>query len=205
MLLGIKGGCGTVFELSPPQTKGGQWTYITLYSFKGGKDGYLPSGDLVFDGAGNLYGATYFGGGKGTTCNPYYQYCGTVFELSPPKIKGGKWTEKVLHSFAGGSDGANPNGGLVLDSKGNVYGTTYGGGNESGECGSLGCGTAFELTPPTQKGCAWAENVLHRFNYNTLDASSPTAGLVLDRNGNLYGTSMSGGPGPGGPGLADRA
>ena len=67
VLLGIKGGCGTVFELSPPQSKDGQWTYTVLYSFKGGKDGYLPFGDLVFDAAGNLYGATYFGGGKGTT------------------------------------------------------------------------------------------------------------------------------------------
>jgi len=133
VLLGIKGGCGTVYELSAPQSKGGQWTYTTLYSFKGGKDGYLPSGDLVFDSKGNLYGATAFGGGKGTTCDPYYQYCGTVFELSPPKTKGGKWTEKVLHSFAGGTDGANPNGGLVLDNKGAVYGTTYAGGDPQGD------------------------------------------------------------------------
>jgi hypothetical protein len=189
VLLGIKGGCGTVFELSPPQTKGGKWTYTILYSFKGGKDGYLPFGDLVFDGAGNLYGVTYFGGGKGTTCNPYYQYCGTVFELSPPKIKGGKWTEKVLHSFAGGTDGANPNGGLALDSKSNVYGTTNIGGYEGGQCGPQGCGTAFELKPPATKGGAWAEKQLHTFAGGN-DGAVPVAGMILGSNGNLYGITV---------------
>jgi hypothetical protein len=192
ILLGIKGGCGTVFELSPPQTKGGQWTCTILYSFKGGKDGYLPFGDLVFDGAGNLYGATYFGGGKGTTCNPYYQYCGTVFELSPPKIKGGKWTEKVLHSFAGGTDGANPNGALVLDSAGAVYGTTSAGGNENGECGAGGCGTVFELRPPPTKGGAWTEKMLHVFT-DSGDGAGPNGGLIFDAKGVLYGTAGGGG------------
>jgi hypothetical protein len=88
VLLGIKGGCGTVYEMSPPAQKGDPWTETTLYSFKRGNDGYVPQGNLVFDSAGNLYGATLFGGGKGTTCDPFYQYCGTVFELSPPKQKG---------------------------------------------------------------------------------------------------------------------
>jgi hypothetical protein len=191
-LSGIKGGCGTVFELSPPQTKGGQWTYTILYSFKGDKDGYLPFGDLVFDGAGNLYGATYFGGGKGTTCNPYYQYCGTVFELSPPKTKGGKWTEKVLHSFAGGTDGTNPNGGLVLDSTGAIYGTTSAGGNEGCKSSSsLGCGTAFQLEPPTGTGGTWTEKMLHRFAVVN-DGNDPSGGLIFDPKGALYGTTFSG-------------
>jgi hypothetical protein len=198
VLLGIKGGCGTVFELSPPQTKGGKWAYTILYSFKGGKDGYLPFGDLVFDSAGNLYGATYFGGGKGTTCNPYYQYCGTVFELSPPKTKGGKWTEKVLYSFKGVAagaqfgDGANPNGALALDSKGAIYGTTYfGGNNVKGQCeggvGGTGCGIVFVILPPTTKGGAWTEKLLHRFNGQ--DGANSDAGVIFDGNGNLYGTT----------------
>jgi uncharacterized repeat protein (TIGR03803 family) len=197
ILLGIKGGCGTVFELSPPQTEGGQWTYTILYSLKGGKDGYLPFGDLVFDGAGNLYGATYFGGGKGTTCNPYYQYCGTVFELSPPKTKGGKWTEKVLHSFAGGTDGANPNGGLVLDSRGTIYGTTEVGGYHQGQCdrgvGYEGCGTVFALKPPAKKGGGWTDIALYPFKGRPSDGLSPNGRLAQGISSSLYGTTIGGG------------
>jgi len=133
-------GCGVVYELSPPAQKGGQWTHRVLYNFKGEKDGQIPHGDLTLDEAGSLYGATLYGGGYGSCNAPYFQYCGTVFKLSPPKQKGGNWTEKILRSFKGGTaekefgDGANPNGGLVLDSAGAVCGTTYYGGNESGEC-----------------------------------------------------------------------
>ena len=195
VLLGTLMGCGTVFEISPPKQKGGKWTETVLYSFPTAKQGYLPNGDLVFDGAGNLYGATQYGGGHGTTCNGFYQYCGAVFELSPPKTKGGKWTEKVLHGFGSGTDGAAPNGGLVLDGKGNVYGTTFGGGNESGQCGKGGCGTAFELKPPTVKGGAWTEKILHRFDRGSSDGGNPSAGLVLDSKHNLYGTTLNGGPG----------
>jgi uncharacterized repeat protein (TIGR03803 family) len=186
-----------VYELSPPLTKGGKWTYTVLYNFKSGKDGYLPGGNLVFDSAGNLYGATEFGGGKGTTCDPYYQYCGTVFELSPPKTKGGKWTEKVLHSFAGGTDGANPNGGLVLDSKGAVYGTTAIGGNQicqNGQGQPVGCGIAYELQPPPKTGGAWTEKILHRFSDGS-DGAGPSGGLIFDAKGALYGTTGGGGSG----------
>jgi uncharacterized repeat protein (TIGR03803 family) len=191
VLVGVKAGCGTAYELSPP-INGGKWTYTKLYDFKGGKDGYLPGGNLVFDSAGNLYGATDFGGGKGTTCDPYYQYCGTVFRLSPPKTKGGKWTEEVLHSFAGGMDGTNPNGGLVLDNTGVVYGTTAGGGGPS--CQGSGCGTAFALDPPTKSGGAWKEKVLHRFIGGN-DGETTNGGLIFDAKGALYGTTINGGPG----------
>ena len=201
MLLGILVGCGTVYELSPPQ-KGDTWTETVLYSFPTAKQGYFPSGNLVFDSAGDLYGATLFGGGYGTTCDGFYQYCGAVFELSPPKTKGGKWTERVLYGFKGVApgaqfgDGANPNGGLVLDSKGAIYGTTYfGGNNVKGECqggaGGTGCGIVFKLTPPNQKGGKWTEKVLHQFDGQ--DGSNAAAGVVFDGNGNLYGTT-SGGP-----------
>ena len=145
ILLGTLVGCGTVFELSPPAKQGGAWTETILYSFKGGKDGYLPNGDLVFDSAGNLYGATMFGGGFGTTCNPFYQYCGAIFELSPPKTKGGKWKEKVLHGFKGGEDGANPNGGLVLDKGNHLRNNSIGGGNRTLHSGAglrHGCSTS---------------------------------------------------------------
>jgi hypothetical protein len=203
-LLGGRWGCGTAYELSPPQQKGGKWTEKILYSLQGGKDGYFAWGDLVFDANGNLYGATQFGGGKGTSCNILYGgQCGTVFEISPPKTKGGKWTEKVLHSFAGGtrgeksSDGATPNGGLILDSKGVVYGTTYYGGDNAGNCGGgvngIGCGTVFELLPPKAKGGAWAEAVLHRFGLDQ-DGSNPADGMVFGEDGNPYGTTYYGPP-----------
>jgi len=191
ILLGVQAGCGTVYQLSPPKEKGGAWTETILYSFPTPKQGYLPNGDLVFDSAGNLYGATIFGGGKGTTCDEFYQYCGAVFKLSPPKTKGGKWTEKVLHGFASGTDGANPNGGLVLNNKGAIYGTTYAGGIEGGECGSGGCGTAFKLVPLGTKDGSWTEKILYRFNVQ--DGATPAAGVVFGGNGDLYGTAYAGG------------
>jgi uncharacterized repeat protein (TIGR03803 family) len=196
VLLGSVVGCGTVYELSPPKQKGGAWTETILYSFPTSKQGYFPNGNLVFDTAGNLYGATTFGGTKGTDCDKFYGgQCGVVFKLSPPKTKGGKWTEKVLHNFASGTDGANPNGGLVLDGKGNVYGTTYIGGYDCPHNSGQGCGTVFELASPTMNVGAWTEAVLHRFKRNASDGGNPTAGLRFDGVGNLYGTTLNGGPG----------
>jgi hypothetical protein len=191
VLFGTATGCGTVFEFSPPAKQGDPWTETVLYNFQGGKDGDLPTGPLVFDSAGNLYGATEFGGGKGTTCDEFYGgNCGTVFKLSPPKSKGGAWTETVLHSFAGGTDGANPNGGLVIDGVGAVYGTTAWGGGAS--CQGSGCGTVVEVQPPAKMGGAWAEKILHRFTGGS-DGASPNSGLIFDAEGALYGTGGAGG------------
>ncbi len=195
VLLGTTVGCGVVFQMTPPQTKGGDWTETVLYSFQGGKDGYVPQGNLTFDSAGNLYGVTLYGGGYGSCNSPYYQNCGTIFELSPPKTKGGKWKEKVLYSFKSGTDGANPNGGLVFDTKGAIYGTTYIGGFNCPHNEGEGCGTVFKLNPPSTKGGAWTETVLHRFKRSGTDGGNPVAGLQFDRRGNLYGTTLNGGPG----------
>jgi hypothetical protein len=199
ILLGILYGCGTVFELSPPQQKGGQWTETILYSFQGGNDGYYPWGNLTFDKSGNLYGATQFGGGKGTSCDIFYQYCGTVVKLSPPKQKGSNWTEKVLHSFAGMTngkqigDGANPNGGLVFDGKGAIYGTTYTGGYQCYHGSGEGCGTVFKLTQTEHKNALWTETILHRFKGP--DGGNPAAGPVFHGANTLYGTTKGGGQG----------
>ncbi len=204
VLLGTKVGCGTVYELSLPTQKGGPWTETVLYSFPTAKQGYLPNGNLVFDSAGDLYGATMFGGGYGTSCDPFYQYCGAVFELSPPTKTGGSWTEKVLHGFngmkAGSSigDGANPNGGLVLDDKGAIYGTTTRGGYNCPHNSGQGCGTAFKLTPPAKNGGNWTETVLHRFRRDTLDGGYPQAGVIMATKGLLCGTTLNGGPGSNG-------
>jgi uncharacterized repeat protein (TIGR03803 family) len=131
-----------------------------------------------------------------------------VFELSPPRTKGGKWTEKVLHGFKGVApgaqfgDGANPNGGLVLDSTGTIYGTTYfGGNNQKGRCeggvGGTGCGIVFALQPPTTKGGVWTEKLLYRFQGGQ-DGDNSAAGLIFGRDGDLYGTTLTGGPRGGG-------
>jgi hypothetical protein len=202
ILLGIPLGCGTAYEMSPPKEIGGKWTETILHSFQGGKDGYFPNGTLVFDSAGNLYGATDYGGGYGRCNALYYQYCGTIFELSPPTTKGGKWTEKVLYAFKSGRDGANPNGELVFDGKGAIYGTTYAGGNQNCKTdASIGCGTVFELKPPTKEGGIWAEKPLHIFT-GGIDGGQPSAGLVFDTKGALYG--VAGGGNISGGGIAFR-
>jgi uncharacterized repeat protein (TIGR03803 family) len=109
-----------------------------LYNFAGGTDASGPWSSLVLDGPGNLYGTSYYGGGSGCTGNAG---CGTVFKVT----SGGM--ETVLYRFTGGTDGARPYGGLVLDAQGNLYGTTYEGG--VGECydGLPGCGVLFKVSP----------------------------------------------------------
>ena len=153
----------------------------------------------MFDKAGNLYGATTFGGTKGTTCDAFYGgQCGVVFELSPPKQKGGKWTETVLHRFAGIApgkqygDGAEPYGSLVLDSKGAIYGTTFIGGFNCPQFQGVGCSVAFQLKPPTKKGDTWTEKILHRFTDGN-DGAGANPGLIFDSNGALYGATGLGG------------
>lgn len=144
--------------------------YGVLYSFTGGADGAYPMAGLVQDAQGNLYGTTNGGGAYGA---------GTVFKIDPT----GK--ESVVYTFKGSPDGANPWAGVVLDSQGNLYGTTWGG-------GTSGAGTVFKVDPSGN------ETLLHSFT-NIPDGASPRAGVVLDAQGNLYGTT-SGGGGPEGYG-----
>src|SRR5580700_9971470 len=140
-----------------------------LHSFNG-KNGSTPYAGLIFDTAGNLYGTTFSGGAYGD---------GTVFELTPEA--GGGWTETVLHSF-NGNDGSAPYAGLIFDTAGNLYGTTFSG-------GAYGDGTVFELTP--EAGGGWTGTVLHAFDGN--DGQFTYAGLIFDTTGNLYGTTLYGG------------
>jgi hypothetical protein len=197
LLLGGEVGCGTVYEMTSPTVPGGTWNETVIYSFQGGTDGYVPVGNLVFDDAGNLYGATYYGGGFGVCDQGIYPNCGTIFELSPPKNKGGLWTEKVLYSFKSGTDGANPNGNLVFDRKGSLYGTTFFGGNQGcPQDSGVGCGTVFKLSPPAKKSYTWSYEVLHRFNNGPQrtqgDGVNPASGVILDEKGVIYGTTISG-------------
>ncbi|HXZ40277.1 MAG TPA: choice-of-anchor tandem repeat GloVer-containing protein [Terriglobales bacterium] len=142
-----------------------------LYSFSNyGPNG--PLGGLILDNAGNLYG----------TASYYY---GAVFELSP--APGGAWTEQTLYEFTGG-DGFAPSAALVFDNAGNLYGTTLIGGGTG--CGNVGCGTVFELSPVSAGG--WTEAVLYRFTGGS-DGGRPSAPLILDAQGNVYGTTTQGG------------
>ena len=200
ILLGTPTGCGTVYELVRPKQPGGKWIERVLYSFQGNQDGQFPMGDLVFDKRGNLYGATWFGGGKGTSCNPLYPYCGTVFKLTPPRStdRTGAWKEEVLHSFDGveTGDGGNPNGGLLVDTKSSaIYGTTVIGGYNCPHNSGQGCGTVFRLSPSDHGDVPWTEEVLHEFGSDG-DGAGPNGNLAFDASDNLYGTTEGGGKSP---------
>ena len=176
-------GCGTVFELTPKT--GGGWTESTLHSFNfNGIDGYYPTAAVVVDASGNVYGTTRDGGTGGCTLGGSPIGCGVVFELTP-QLAGSGWTETVLHSFTGDFvDGSNPLASLIFDGSGNLYGTTAAG-------GTFGEGTVFELSP--NGGGVWTETVLYSFQNNASDGTSPSASLVFDTAGNLYGTTSAGG------------
>lgn len=172
-------GQGVAFELIPSN---GTWSESVIYSFLGAPYGGGPVGGLLFDKAGNLYGTT--GGGSSFSAQ-----AGIVFELSPNS--GASWTETVLHSFGGTNDGWASLAGLISDSEGNLYGTTYYGG--SNNCGSGACGTVFELS---RSDGTWTESVI--YNFTNADGYYPESGLLLARSGRLYGTTYYGGTQDGG-------
>ncbi len=162
---------GAVYLLTPPASGGTTWTQNILYSFKGSGDAADPLGELVRDSAGNFYGVTALGGANNL---------GAVYEVSPPAVQGGPWTEKVLYSF-NLTDGTLPAGRLLLGANGVLYGTTNGG-------GANGAGTVFQLTPPTVSGGAWTETILYTFT-GGLDGSSPSNGVIADKKGRLFGSA----------------
>ena len=217
-------GCGIVFKLA--SNRNGSWTERVLYAFKSnGVDGTQPVAPLTFDIAGNLYGTTSTGG-QSETCSS----CGTIFKLTPNS--GGSWTESVLYSFTGLGDGQYPQGELILDTAGNLYGTNIASENNGGGAvfkldtngglsvvkhpgtyvyaglvfdpeGNLygttvstgplggGGGVVFKLTP--RSGGGWTNNVVHAFVGKP--AQHSWANLVLDKAGNLYGTTKDCGKG----------
>lgn len=168
-------GCGTVFKL----TSGGSESVLHAFGGSGG-DGAYPFAGLISDSAGNLYGTTYRGGDK-RKCVQGGPGCGTVFRLAPDG------TETILYRFRGGSDGAYPLASLIADKAGNLYGTTSGGGFAH-KClhMGIGCGTVFRLAPDG------TETVLYRFNGGK-DGGNPYAEVIMDKAGNLYGTTLFGG------------
>jgi uncharacterized repeat protein (TIGR03803 family) len=165
--MGGESSAGTVFVLTE---SGGIWKEKILHSFTNGGDGNYPQSGLYRSSAGDLYGTTTAGGAYGE---------GTVFELTQ---SGGKWTETVLYSFEGGSDGAQPEGVLVQGSKGIFYGTTS-------EGGAGGVGAVFKLS---QSNGVWTESVIYSFKNNGSDGADPSSGLCWIGNA-LYGTTYAGG------------
>lgn len=162
------GGCGTVFKVDP------QGNEAILYSFQGGADGSFPVSNLIFDSAGNLYGTTS-GQGDGDP--------GTIFKLDT------SGNETVVYRFTGGSDGSNPYGGLVMDQLGSLYGTAFAGGEDP--CFDSfffnGCGTVFEVDQ--------AGNETTLYTFDEIHGAHPTAGLLREASGVLYGTTAEGGSG----------
>lgn len=167
---------GTVFEIA-----GSLETQVYSFTFP---TGTWPESGLLRDSSGNLYGTTSRGGGQ--TCWGDYG-CGVIYELTP---SGGSWSQSVLYLFSGSSkgDGSEPIAGLVADSNGNLYGTTFQGG--TGNCDGFGCGTVFKLAPNGQG--QWTETILYSFQGGR-DGSNPGGALVMDSTGNLYGTTYLGG------------
>jgi uncharacterized repeat protein (TIGR03803 family) len=144
-----------------------------LHSFGKANDGAYPVASLAF----GLRGAIF-----GTTPNSYnLSDAGVVFKLKPPATQGGSWTEEVLYRFTGGSDGGTPSAALVIDKVGNLYGTTYLGGV------SYNSGVVFEISFDS-----WTETVLYDFTGGS-DGANPWARLLIDKTGNLYGTTTVGG------------
>ncbi|MGH6889632.1 MAG: choice-of-anchor tandem repeat GloVer-containing protein [Rhizomicrobium sp.] len=164
---------GNAYELTPKGVE------TVLHTFKDSpKDGSEPLAGVIMNASGDLFGVTYYGGNPGCAAD---RGCGIVFEIAP----GGR--ETVLHFFSGKhGDGANPEGGLISDNSGNLYGTTEYGGGRNACNGTYGCGTVFEIAPDG------TETILHSFG-NGNKGANPVAGLVADSSGNLYGTTQFGG------------
>lgn len=164
----VNGGSGNVGVVYEMTRSGSGWNYQVIYPFSNGQDGGNP-GPLILDSAGNLYGPAAVGGLPG--CEGFG--CGTIFKLS---WSGTGWTEQTLYSFHDSADGSDPQGGVIMDASGNVYGTTC--------CGTGTAGTVFELSPA---GGTWAFNLLYSYNGSGL---GPQGNLVRDTAGNLYGASV---------------
>jgi uncharacterized repeat protein (TIGR03803 family) len=169
-----KYGFGEVFKLVPPKSSGAGWTRVPVHDFQG-PDGAFPEPGLVFDSAGNLFGASLGSPGYGS---PY----GNIYELSPTSARA--WSESVPYDFTPYTHGNSPNGGLILRGNDHIYGT-------AAEGGQIGYGVVFELTPPGTPGSAWNYQILYSFSGGS--DGSPDVGLTFGRGGALYGATSTGG------------
>ena len=161
----------------------------TLHSFTGTPDASYPNG-LIAGKNGVFYGTSLFGGAfTAFPCSASYPPgCGTVFELQPPAMPGGPWTETILDSFSGTSgDALNPASNLTLGSDGTLYGAAKG--------GATGWGSVFALAPPATPGSAWTKTILYSFQWMRPfnDGTAPAGPLLIGQHGELYGIATAGG------------
>jgi uncharacterized repeat protein (TIGR03803 family) len=182
--LGGANGKGAAYRLAPPASAGGSWSETVIYSFLGGSDGDLPSGGVLFDRRGRLYGTATSGGNQICVDNGGW---GTVLRLIPPPSGSGTWSEQTLCEFSGADDGAVPQGDLIFGKGGSPYGTTSNCGSVSLTCPG-DCGTVFQLTPPASAGGQWTETTLYFF-VTAGDGHGPEAGLIRNAGGTLYGVT----------------
>ncbi|MGC1192690.1 MAG: choice-of-anchor tandem repeat GloVer-containing protein, partial [Candidatus Binatus sp.] len=187
---------GTVYELSPPSGLSGTWTETILKQFSEGgienyENGFYPYAGVIGDGSGDLFGTTSSGGMYGLGANPG----GVLFEITADGGYSVLWNFSGTYGPSSIDDGADPVSGLIMDKQGNIYGTTALGGTSADFADLInGVGTVFELSPPGAGGGAWTEQVLWNFENNGTDGFSPVGGVVIDPNGNIYGTTEYGGP-----------
>jgi uncharacterized repeat protein (TIGR03803 family) len=172
-LSGGNSGYGVAYEVIPPRAGTSKWEKRAIYTFRGFTDGSGPLGGLASGPNGSLYGTT-LGGGSGSA--------GTVFKLTPPASISEPWIKTTLYSFQdGATDGGEPEGALLLDSSGNIFGTTKTG-------GPSGFGIVFKLEPPSTGSSSWTERLIYIFQQNV--GVYPYDGLIFGPDHSLYGTTL---------------
>jgi hypothetical protein len=173
---------GSVFRLSP--SSNGTWTESVLFTFSNLSTGLGAPSGVVLDSSGNIYGTTPYGGNSIINCS---SGCGVVYKLTPsPSLP---WNQTILYYFTyQNGDGANPLASLTFDLAGNLYGTASLGG--SGCAPYHVCGAVFKLAPA---GGSWTESILYSFTGPLSDGTVPTAPVIVDSAGKIYGTTSEGG------------
>ncbi len=161
-------------------------TFNVIYTFPSESVGYEPSGVPYIGAGGVLFGTTAFGG-PNTPCKATAIGCGTVFSLTPPAHSGDPWSQSILYGFSGVPDGGEPATSVLPGGSGTLLGTTSVGGPATLQC-RYGCGTLFQLTPPTGGG-AWTEELVYEF----LRVDEFPGSLLADSNGVLFGAAAVGG------------
>jgi uncharacterized repeat protein (TIGR03803 family) len=183
---------GAVIALVPPAAPGDDWAEYEISPFGGPPEGEWPFAGVVSEG-GSLFGTAAYGGDE--YCDGP-EGCGTVYELTPPAIQGNPWTQTTIHTFGSvPNDGADPEA-LTVGPGGVLYGTTQSGGTEfcpTADGVGNPCGTVFQLAPPTVSGGTWTYSVIYNFTATNGDGEAPSAGVVVGKNGALYGTTQYGG------------